>query len=69
MTAPSTRSRGKVRVVRPEQPEARDEGPRLIPLPEDQRGESRVNHYITLANIALGIAPNDRSGRLPGKTK
>jgi len=56
-------------VVRPEQPEARDEGPRLIPLPEDQRGESRVNHYITLANFALGIAPNDRSGRLPAKAK
>jgi hypothetical protein len=58
-----------VRVVRPEEPEARDEGPRLIPLPEDPRGESRINHYILLANIALGLTPSDRSAKLPAKTK
>src|SRR5215472_7352734 len=44
-------------------PSARDEDPRLIPLPEDQRSESRINHYISLADIALGIPSNNRSGK------
>lgn len=69
MVRSSRKPRPNVRVVRPEEPEARDEGPRLIPLPEDQRGESRVNHYIALANLALGIPSRNRPGKLPPKTK
>ena len=44
-----------VKVIRPERKEARDEGPRLIPLEEksfDQQG-SKLQHYINLADIAL----------------
>ena len=69
MVRSKRKSRPNVKVVRPEEPEARDEGPRLIPLPEDQRGESRVNHYITLANLALGVPSSNRSGKLPPKSK
>jgi hypothetical protein len=53
-----------VRAIPPSAPEARDEGPRLLPLEEKQRSESRLGHYIELANIALGLPPV-RSGKLP----
>jgi hypothetical protein len=55
--------------VRPEAPEARDEGPRFHPLTEEQHGESRLNHYIKLANIALGIPPGNITAKLPPKAK
>jgi hypothetical protein len=42
-----------VEVFRPDQPEARDEGPRLLPLSEEQASNSRLEHYIRLADIAL----------------
>lgn len=42
------KTRTVVRIIPPHQPEARDEGPRLLPLNEEQRGESRLDHYITL---------------------
>jgi len=64
-----SRRKRPVPLVNPEQPEARDEGPRLIPLPEDQRGESRLNHYIALANIALGVPSAERSRKNPPKAK
>jgi hypothetical protein len=42
----------------PEQPAARDEGPRLIPLgPAKDVGLGRIEHYLDLADQALGHAP------------
>ena len=53
------KSRLKSRVVKvsTEQPEARDEGPRLIPQRESVRDvvPSGVQHYIDLADVALGL--------------
>lgn len=50
--------RGKraVKVIRPNKPEARDEGPRLLPLPAEQpeHQSSKLQHYINLADQALG---------------
>lgn len=43
-----------VRKVSPEQPAARDEGPRLIPLgPAKEAGLTRMEHYLNLADNAL----------------
>lgn len=38
----------------PSAPAARDEGPRLIPLEEKSKEPSRVDHYLELADSALG---------------
>jgi hypothetical protein len=35
---------------------ARDEGPRLIPLEEKSQEPSRLEHYLELADSALGRA-------------
>jgi hypothetical protein len=43
-----------VKIIRPEREEARDEGPRLIPLDEVKPSDSRLQHCIRLADIALG---------------
>jgi hypothetical protein len=52
------RSRVKAAVLSPEQPAARDEGPRLIPLrPAKDAGIGRIEHYLELADKALGRAP------------
>ena len=38
----------------PEEPAARDEGPRLIPFPADLKNEPpRVKHYLDLAEKAM----------------
>ena len=45
-----------VKIVRPDEPEARDEGPRLLPLHErepDDMHSTKLKHYIKLADIAL----------------
>ena len=57
------RSRGgsktaSVRKLSPEQPAARDEGPRLIPLgPNKDASLGRIEHYLELADRALGHSP------------
>lgn len=55
-----TQTQPKARTVRklsPEQPAARDEGPRLIPLgPAKDPGLGRIEHYLDLADQALGHA-------------
>ncbi len=38
----------------PSEPAARDEGPRLIPLEEKTKEPSRLDHYLELADSALG---------------
>lgn len=38
----------------PSEPAARDEGPRLIPLEEKAKEPSRLDHYLELADSALG---------------
>ncbi len=38
----------------PSEPAARDEGPRLIPLSEKSKEPSRLDHYLELADSALG---------------
>ena len=40
----------------PSEPAARDEGPRLIPLEEKPKEPSRLDHYLELADSALGRA-------------
>ena len=47
-----------VRKLSPEQRAARDEGPRLIPLVSGKdAGVGRIEHYLELADKALGHAP------------
>ncbi len=45
-------SRGRVKLIPPSSREARDEGPRLIPLGPVQE-EPRVQRYLELADAAL----------------
>jgi hypothetical protein len=58
------KSRGRVAKFRPEAAAARDEGPRLIPLPEGpgplpassrNSGGLPTNRYVALADIALRL--------------
>jgi len=63
---PSRRRTGKrvVRLIQPEKPEARDEGPRLLPLEERQKeSESRLQHYMDLANLALAPKKKKSNGQ------
>lgn len=46
-----------IEVFRPTQPEARDEGPRLLPLDKESTADSRLERYIRLADIALRNRP------------
>jgi len=45
-----------VKVIRPNEAEARDEGPRLLPLRDEtpEHQSSKLQHYINLADQALG---------------
>jgi hypothetical protein len=45
----------KVKRLPPTAPAARDEGPRLLPLEETARESSRLEHYLDLADVALGL--------------
>ncbi len=49
-----------VQKINAERPEARDEGPRLIPLSDDGRRDpmdSSVQHYADLADVLLNPKP------------
>ena len=48
-----------IRPIPPEKPDARDEGPRLIPL-DRFKEPSRLEHYLDLADIALGLKRLER---------
>jgi len=45
----------KVVKIAPERPEARDEGPRLIPLDEKRAPQQFGRRALELADIALGL--------------
>lgn len=45
----------KIRAIPPTEPSARDEGPRLIPLDDRSKEPSRLEHYLELADTALGL--------------
>ncbi|HZP16972.1 MAG TPA: hypothetical protein VFB00_03335 [Terriglobales bacterium] len=44
----------KLKPIPPTEPAARDEGPRLIPLDDRSKEPSRLEHYLELADTALG---------------
>jgi len=50
----------KLRRIPPSAPSARDEGPRLIPLEDSSKEPSRLEHYLELADTALGLRPGTR---------
>ena len=50
----SQKPRQMLRPIPPTEPAARDEGPRLIPLDDRSRETSRLEHYLELADTALG---------------
>ena len=49
------RKLNKVLKIAPERPEARDEGPRLIPLEERPNPQQFGRRALELADIALGL--------------
>jgi len=44
---------------------ARDAGPRLLPLQDRQNHPPGIDHYLELADIALGVKHSERPGRAP----
>lgn len=44
----------EIKLIPPTEPAARDEGPRLIPLDDRSKEPSRLEHYLELADTALG---------------
>jgi hypothetical protein len=56
------RHKRAVKVIRPNKPEARDEGPRLLPLREKvETQDTKLQHYMKLADLALSkrVAPKN----------
>lgn len=53
-------------IIPPEEPAARDEGPRLIPLPDgepNQEHMGKIQHYMNLADVALKLLPKKQTHR------
>jgi len=50
----------KLKPIPPTEPAARDEGPRLIPLDDRSKEPSRLEHYLDLADTALGLKRPER---------
>jgi len=50
----------KLKPIPPTEAAARDEGPRLIPLDDRSKEPSRLEHYLDLADTALGLKRVDR---------
>ena len=64
---PSTKGRDakpstKVQRIPPTLEAARDEGPRLIPLADRSKEPSRLEHYLELADRALGMKHEPKTG-------
>jgi hypothetical protein len=52
----------KVQRIPPTSEAARDEGPRLIPLADRSKEPSRLEHYLELADRALGMKREPKPG-------
>jgi hypothetical protein len=50
----------KLKPIPPTEAAARDEGPRLIPLDDRSKEPSRLEHYLDLADTALGLKRIER---------
>jgi hypothetical protein len=50
----------KLKPIPPTEPAARDEGPRLLPLDDRSKEPSRLEHYLDLADTALGLKRPER---------
>ena len=50
----------KLKPIPPDESAARDEGPRLIPLDDRSKEPSRLEHYLDLADTALGLKRPER---------
>ena len=57
---PSREAGSKLKPIPPTEEIARDEGPRLIPLSEHSKEPSRLEHYLELADTALGLKSSGR---------
>ena len=55
----SNKNKTTVKRLPPTAPAARDEGPRLLPLGEPTKEPSRLEHYLDLADAALGLRKKD----------
>ena len=56
----SHQDRETIKPIPPTEPAARDEGPRLIPLDDRSKEPSRLEHYLELADTALGLKRSER---------
>ena len=54
------RNAAKLKPIPPTEAAARDEGPRLIPLDDRSKEPSRLEHYLDLADTALGLKRVER---------
>jgi hypothetical protein len=55
------KSKAQVQRIPPTAEAARDEGPRLIPLADRSKEPSRLEHYLELADRALGMKREPKS--------
>jgi hypothetical protein len=55
-------TKAKVERLPPTAEAARDEGPRLIPLADRSKEPSRLEHYLELADRALGMKREPKAG-------
>lgn len=53
----------KVKRIPPTAESARDEGPRLLPLGDRVSEPSKLEHYLDLADAALGLKEHTESKR------
>ena len=60
MKSTDQQDRHTIKPIPPTEPAARDEGPRLIPLDDRSKEPSRLEHYLELADTALGLKRPDR---------
>jgi hypothetical protein len=58
----SAKPNTQVQLIPPTSEAARDEGPRLIPLAERSKEPSRLEHYLELADRALGMKREPKTG-------
>jgi hypothetical protein len=66
---PASKKNSRLKLIPPTEADARDEGPRLIPLDERSKEPSRLEHYLELADTALGLSPSDsQAGRKRSNT-